>query len=339
MESYNKIYILAPYKIATGGVELAHQIIDFLRKKNLEAYVVYIENNAISENQDITKEYIKYNIKTTNHIEDSKNNFLILPEVFYDWIYKYKKIEIGCWWMSVDNHYKTCCFKDALNFQKGILNKLRYLPKYFAHKSFKNKISDLKKQEDRIWHFYQSHYAQFHLYSLGMSKVLPLSDYINTDFKCQISEQEKEDIILYNPKKGYEYISKLKTLMPNYEFKGLNGYNRDELKEIFKKSKLYIDFGNFPGKDRLPREAVANNCCIITGTKGASYFFEDIPISEKYKFNIDKTPSTAIIEMIKYVLNNYSECIKDFQFMKKQIENEESIFYREIEFFFICNKS
>ena len=52
-------------------------------------------------------------------------------------------------------------------------------------------------------HFYQSHYAQYHLYSKGFSRVLPLSDFINTEFETSLNVQ-KEDIILYNPSKGFE---------------------------------------------------------------------------------------------------------------------------------------
>ena len=42
-----------------------------------------------------------------------------------------------------------------------------------------------------------------------------------------------------------------------------NGESKTEGKWMH--PKLYIDFGGFPGKDRLPREAVMHDCCIITG--------------------------------------------------------------------------
>lgn len=42
MGKYKKIYVLAPFGHSTGGVELAHQLVDYLRNKNLEAYIVYV---------------------------------------------------------------------------------------------------------------------------------------------------------------------------------------------------------------------------------------------------------------------------------------------------------
>ena len=36
---------------------------------------------------------------------------------------------------------------------------------------------------------------------------------------------------------------------------------------IFKRTKIYIDFGYHPGKDKMPREAVLFNNCVITNQK------------------------------------------------------------------------
>lgn len=51
------------------------------------------------------------------------------------------------------------------------------------------------------------------------------------------------------------------------------------------KSKVYIDFGNHPGKDRIPREAAISGCIVITGKRGAAAFAEDVCIPETYKFD------------------------------------------------------
>lgn len=342
MPKYNKIYVVAPYAYATGGVELSHQLVNFLRSNNQNAYIVYTQDTInIKTNASITKEYINYNIQISNDIEDDKNNILILPEIYFDWIYTYKNIQIGCWWMSVDYHYKACAFNDALHFKKGLINKIQFISscikRILQHKYryYQNNIQDLKNQEYRILHLYQSHYAQFHLYQLGFSKILPLSDYIN----CELINNEfttiKEDIILYNPAKGGDFVLKLIKLMPEYKFIPLKGLTRTQLKELFIKAKLYIDFGPFPGKDRLPREAVANNCCIITGKKGASGFFEDVPISETYKFDIEQVPLLNIKNRIINTLNNYESCIQDFLYMKKRILKEKEEFQTEIKDLFI----
>ena len=43
MGKYKKIYVLAPFGAATGGIELAHQLVDYLRNKKQECFIVYID--------------------------------------------------------------------------------------------------------------------------------------------------------------------------------------------------------------------------------------------------------------------------------------------------------
>lgn len=336
MGKFKNIYVLAPSSHATGGVELAHQLVDYLRNRNEHAFIVYINKNEISLAGKVTEAYAKYNIKIATEIEDSTDNVLVLPEIYFDWIYEYKSIQIGCWWMSVDNHYNACSLKDAFKFRRGIIRKLKLLRWLQPSKRIlrKNSIKDLKSDERRITHYYQSHYAQYHLYSLGFSKVLPLSDYINTEF-INSNQVEKENIILYNPAKGLKNIHKLMRCMPNHNFIPLKQLSRVQLKELLSKAKLYVDFGYFPGKDRLFREAACNNCCIITGKEGASFFYEDVSILEKYKFDLKKISMTKIVDEINFVLDNYHQCINEFGLLRTRIKEEENIFYKEIEDIFM----
>ena len=335
---YNNIYVLAPYNYATGGVELAHQLVDYLRNNNQNAYIVYMIGKDISDRQDITQAYSKYNIKSTAIIEDTLNNILILPEIYFEKILIYKNIQIGCWWMSVDNHYKNSefCLYDKIINEKNIIKKLKILFKHLFCKENKSKYSDrvLKKEEKRITHFYQSHYAQYHLYSKGYSKIMPLSDYINIDLQGNHT-LIKENIILYNPVKGYEFTKQIIKQLPNYNFIPLKGYTREQLKELFLKSKLYIDFGHFPGKDRLFREAAINGCCIMTGKLGASYFYEDVPIKEDYKFETTNKNIKNICNKISYIINNYETCFKEFDYLRYKTKQEMNIFHNEIDIFFI----
>lgn len=339
MGKYNKIYVLAPYKHATGGVELAHQLVDYLRNNNQQAYIVYVVYikgvQSISTNIDVTKEYVKYNIKVETSIEDNPDNILILPELYFEFIYQYKKINIGCWWMSVDNRYSKCSFKEMFLFNTNPIQRMLCIEKLLMGQiKTHNSIKLLKQEEKRIVHLYQSHYAQSHLYSLGLSKVLPLSDYVNTEFNND-SKLIKTDIILYNPSKGYKYTKRIMRRLPNYNFVALKNLTREEVKELFSKAKLYIDFGKFPGKDRLPREAILNDCCIITGKFGASSFYEDVSIKEDYKFDVDKCKLSDITKRIEFVISHYDSCIIDFSFYKSRVVNEKETFENEIKDLFL----
>ena len=43
----------------------------------------------------------------------------------------------------------------------------------------------------------------------------------------------------------------------------LSGFNSKQIINIYNKTKVYLDFGYHPGKDRMPREAALFNNCII----------------------------------------------------------------------------
>lgn len=121
MGKYKKIYVLAPFGHSTGGVELAHQLVDYLRNKNLEAYIVYVAkgDKVISNDQSITANYSKYNLRSTDVIEDSSDNILVLPEIYFEFILNYKEIKIACWWMSVDFRYTRTTFSEMFKFKKS----------------------------------------------------------------------------------------------------------------------------------------------------------------------------------------------------------------------------
>lgn len=326
---------MAPYGGVTGGVELAHQLVDRLRDRGCNAYIVYShwETQEISIRQDVTRQYEMYNIRTTKEIVDDESNILILPEIFFEFVLMYNRIQIGCWWMSVDNRYKVCSFGDKFVFEKSNCRRARLLFNYLfrgMYRDIKNNDALLKKKGDRILHLYQSHYAQYHLYSKGFGKILPLSDYINVELIGTIKEKRK-DIVLYNPLKGIDFTNKIIKKLPDVKFVPLRGLSRDELRTLLNTAKLYIDFGHFPGKDRLPREAAINGCCVITGTLGSSYFYEDVPIDKNYKFERSSVNLQIIVDKIKYVLKNYELCYHDFDIYRERIKNEKDVFYQEID--------
>lgn len=332
---FNKVYVLAPANHATGGVELAHQLVDVINNYDGEAYIVYEKGNKIIPNLPVTSAYSSYNIKVANEIEDSDNNILILPEIYFDYIYRFNNINFGLWWMSVDNHYHAANWIDLYHSPGGIIDKLKFIKSYLRKKS-RNKIADLKKIESRTVHFYQSAYAQNHLYNLGFSKIMPLKDYINTEFLTLDKEKNiiREDIVLYNPAKGWHFTKKILAANPDITFVPLKNLSREQLRDLMCKAKLYIDFGNFPGKDRLPREAALNNLCIITGKRGASRFYEDIPIDDEYKFTNRVSDISSISNKIKDVLSDYQYHMRRFNFFREQILKEQEEFNQQIYTFF-----
>lgn len=338
---YSKLYILLP-TVCSGGPELAHQLIDYLQCKSKDAYAVYFDGNGIIKDASVPSPYQKYNIKIATNIIDSAENILVLPEMLFDYARLYKNIRIYCWWMSVDNFIKNDLHRQPIrwNQNKNIFQNFRKIAHVALwHLPFPrfNILCFFRMNANRVTHLYQSEYAHRYILANKLSNCYPLSDYINPDFfpSKPIEISQKEDIILYNPAKGLPFTIKLMQLLPEYPFIALQNMNREALSAAYTKAKLYIDFGNFPGKDRIPREAALHDCCVITGKQGAAAFYEDFPIPEQYKFDTNKTGLDIIADAIRKVMTNYESKIMDFAYYKKIIGQERAQFYKEIDTLFI----
>lgn len=330
----SKIYILIPAYVKTGGTELLHQLFYKLSKIRKNVYVVY-ENKQSKDMNCTPSEFKIYNIIECNkeNIEYNDNNLLIIPEVYILKVKDFKKngIKIAVWWLSVDNSPKFFGF-----------NGIRF---YFKNKGFLRTVKALMKNRFTItdnilrqidFHLCQSCYAINFLQKQGIkNNVMYLSDYINNKyFEREFNELEKENIVLYNPKKGLKFTKKI---MNNANFKWipLENMSTTEVRDLLLRSKVYIDFGHHPGKDRFPREAAIMGCCIITDKKGSANFYEDVPIDDEFKF-IDKEENIeAIVKKIENCLINYHIEIEKFDKYREWIKLEEEKFESDIKKIFI----
>ena len=154
--------------------------------------------------------------------------------------------------------------------------------------------------------------------------------------KKNISKQNRKDVILYNPIRKYNHIlDKISSIAPELKFEPLRGLTQQQLIEKYKTSKLYIDFGAFPGAERIPKEAVLFGCAIITGKRGASGFHGDVPIPEKYKFGNPEKQIKEIVEKIRFVLNNYENVYSDFDEYRNTVLNLEENFIKSLKEVFL----
>lgn len=332
-----KIYVYCPAGIVSGGPELLHQLVDIINSNNRQAFIVYYGDKE----HKVPTEYSSYNIKLASKIEDSKENIVVIPEGLCNLLREGEYIQKLLWWLSVDHFFMLC--RGILNpldlirwdFRMGIKTIAGRLFRLLQGKNYlKNNLSLRKMRSMQITHAYQSEYAQSFLLKNGFDNLCPLKDYINTELCNYIESDCRENIILYNPKKGLEFTKRLIGLTSGIQWIPVQNMTRAELVSLMQKSKLYIDFGYHPGKDRLPREAAMNGCCIITGEDGSAGYFEDVPIGRSYKFNQKKISKNDIAKSINYVINNYDSCIKDFDYYRKSILVERDEFIRQVKFLF-----
>lgn len=321
----NKIYVLCPGYYKTGGTELLHQLVYHLKKRNQDVYITYYTVKKEIYDDVIHKEFRQYidEYKKMEEIEDQKDNLLIVTETSYHKLYRFHHIKKAIWWLSVDNFV----------YRQGIKGKIyAWGHQVFLH-GLGTPLSYLRKIE---YHLCQSYYAKNYLQTIGVEddRITMLSDYINEIYQNEeISMKKKEDIILYNPKKGYDFTKKIKDKYNygNAIWIAIENMTTEEVKNLMERSKVYIDFGFHPGKDRIPREAAVSGCCIITGKRGAAHFFDDVSINDRYKFDDVEENIDIIIETINDLVCNYRERLKDFEAYRAKILREKVVFIQAVE--------
>ena len=315
-KKFKKILILCKGGSVTGGSELIHQFCHELNSLNKRSFVCYY---PFEKKYNIPKEYLIYNV-SQSRLVDTEDTLIILPEVATKYAWKIKKSSVGIWWLSVDNYYRKKgdnILKDKIKYFKDLL-RFRLMP-----------ISLMKN----FLHFAQSQYAYSHLNKL-MFNPQHLSDYLNP-VHFNDTSIAKEDIILYNPVKGKRISDSLIKEYRSLKFIPLEKLDSLQVKSLFKRAKLYIDFGNHPGKDRMPREAVMADCCIITGRRGSASNNVDIPIPNHYKLDDNQVCKNKLFyQLVIDIFKNFDQHVMNFSSYKDKIKQEKKVFQDQIKLIF-----
>ena len=138
------------------------------------------------------------------------------------------------------------------------------------------------------------------------------SKFIGTDSR-QVSLCLTRPLVAYNPLKGINFTRKLIKKYKNLVFIPIDKMSKLEVIDLLKDAMIYIDFGNHPGQDRIPREAAIYGCCLITSKRGSAAYKQDIPIPEKYKINDEDINLDKIGNLIIEIFNNYNYKFAEFE--------------------------
>ena len=318
--------IFCPPFCATGGTELLHQLTYELIKLGIDAKICYgkIENNNnINPTPDKFVHYINEAYITYEPF-DNPNDVHIYPEVFAPLCLKYKKATKLFWWLSVDNFF--------LSIDNYLNNKYSFIQIRFLKSVLKKYfISNFFNSSNCYLHLYQSEYARLFLVNNNIKNFLHLGDYLSQEIVNNPKCFPRENIILYNPRKGYEFIKKIMEKDILNRWIALENMSIDELTSLYKRAKVYVDFGHHPGKDRIPREAAVNGCIVITSKLGSCNNFIDVPIHNMYKLEKNEINDVDIVlDIINKCILNYDSYKIDFEEYRNIIINERNKFTLDV---------
>jgi hypothetical protein len=302
------IYIICPQNRMSGGPELAHQLCNAInRLSNVPAYMCYANLDPpynIAVDAPTPEIYKQYNtIPCTDIVEiDKLENVVVFPEGLTYSLSQIKHARKVMWWMSVDNYTKSTA------------------------------EMNLPEIRDTVYmHLFQSYYSVDYV-----SRVLPgakgiyLSDYINEEHGKFIYPAEfRQNIALYNPAKGLADIKPLIEKADWLKWVPLFKLDLAHMVLMMEAAKIYIDFGNHPGKDRIPREAAADGCCVITNKKGSAAFEKDVPIPEMYKFDDPAESLDEINSLMHDICDNFATHQNAFASYRDFIAGEKDQFDKD----------
>jgi hypothetical protein len=312
-----KIAIATPIGVETGGPEALHQLCSKLRILGFNAYLYPIPG---TENATPVERYKNYNAPIDTSL-DSKN-LLIVPEIVPEMI-KFSKRSI-IWWLSVDN--------SPLNrySQKELLD--------FRHKN-RNQNTDVQKVQspdetefwevffsNNVYHYAQSYYAKNTLKSKFQLSSKMLTDYINNDYTLKFWTRNKSQISF--GLKGSEHFEYFKNSLVNHEVVRIVNFTRSEVIENLAKTRLFIDLGHQPGRDRMPREASLLKAHVMLNSAGAGDVFRDAPLSKKFKIDLENK-ELSLLKILSYLNRSPKPSLSQIAY-RRWVESQERTFENEV---------
>ncbi len=303
------IYIVVPKGRVTGGPELAHQFCNAVNTLTDEhAYICYREigrPELFPMDEEAPEPYRIYN---TEHVVDRdemdrEENIIVVPEGLTYTIDYIHNAKIVLWWMSVDNYLIT---------------------------SLEENIDTIRKRASL--HLFQSYYAENYIkLRFPGAPLMYMSDYINSlHGKFVFPPDLRQDLAFYNPVKSGKEMMELINKTSWLKWVPLKGLAREKMVLLFQSGKVYVDFGNHPGKDRIPREAAADGCVVITNKNGAAAYDKDVPISEKYKFENPLENLDEIDALLHDIVDNFAIHQNAFSGYREFIKNEKAQFDEDV---------
>lgn len=315
-------YIFCPL-VLTGGPEALHQLCAELSDIGCNAFMYYydhtIPNNCIRNNVHTDKAidyYSHYNVKSScfKTMEDlnKENTVIIFPECL---------------------ELKDDIFQDP--FKGKIVN-------WFL--SCSNKQNRENKKLSKYYVGCQNHEV-FTLLNdlpwLTTQNIFMLSDYTRRRFiktEEDLLLTKRENCILYNPIKGQKHTEKIISLIPpslNFNFVPIYQMSEQEIIDLGMKSKVYIDFGHHPGKDRVPREMASLGCTVIVGNENVAKNDIDIPIDRSRKIDLADSGeydyNNICRKIILAVINHNIESDQQQKRYREIIRKEKQVFNQEVQ--------
>ncbi|MBI2352793.1 hypothetical protein HYV11_00940 [Candidatus Dependentiae bacterium] len=323
---YNNIknvIIVSPQSLVTGGAEALVQLFHELHQAGFTTHMLWISKfsevkikydkgiaylcpNSTNNGPEVYQ--IKYQTKSlANDIPLDQSTLVVLPEIWGNYIPLFKNAKIGFYWLSIE-----------------------YFKSHPESSYYRSLIFEKKSDPWNCIHFSDAPWISKTIAEWGIQSYL-LEVPISSHYLSTPQQRTKiENSIAYNPAKGFELAINFIKKHQDYYYIPLKNLDEQGVINALDSAKVYIDFGSFPGKDRIPREALTRNCVIFIHNAGCATDFDSFPIDNFFRFTDEEVKNGTLHNKIIYALQHYQEMLALQEPMKKTIIESHENFKNQI---------
>lgn len=318
----------------SGGGEAMYQLAADLSDMGYAIKIAYLDNMELYSPPDRFGRYIEKTsqVISIDKVVDSSSSFIIVPESYSSVLFRFNKIKPFIWWLSY-------------NYYDGV-----FVPDYFGPKPFRRTKEIAKGMKFQYTSLNRkrrfgikrypllsatnlsgSFFVTQQLEKMGIPSLELVHsigyNFIESGMYTNPLKEIRTNNVLFNPAKPSRLMQQL-IYRNNFNYVPIKGMNFDELKNLFRSSKLYVDFGSFPGPERLPKETVFNGVNILVGNRNAAAT-QDVPVPVKYKIDLRSKPAD-VEDLINQMLIDYSDNFHDFDKFRIYISQMQSEYLAQL---------
>lgn len=336
-----KFYVASPLGDRTAGPEALTQLVDALRRRGQDAYLIPMYNFRGGRNDP---EYDIYDFEVADRITDPENSYFVMTEVSpiesFRELRRVPKERSWVAWLSINfspdpraRYFRpseaTCRTFPAEYYTPG--TELPYqpvpadydLPGHVKPGPFRTlresaaRVGGFKRLKATAIEDVSIHYAR-HIYNTYpnfitqsyygqgfLRSTFGRDSHLITDPIRLVSipsVKREANLVVYNGSKGKWLVPHLRERMPDVNFVPLEGMSYLEVCEMLARATMYVELGHLPGRDRLPREAAHFGTPVVFVARGAAYCWADAPVPVKYRVPFHEGWADLMTPVIREVL-------------------------------------
>lgn len=328
---YEEVLFLYPRGRMTGGPLAIHQVAELINELGGVAKLVPAES---SPDDVAAAEFQHFKLEADAQLVDRKNCLVVAPEVNFKPLFGLKQSQRAVWWLSWDNAKLARAYFGKSRLERLLLS-IRSSKGRKRLKAFRHDIKLLRRHSrsatNPVRHFSQSVYSDTAVKKFLHLDTAPLSDYTWEEKSDRTPAITKSQQVVVNAKRGSaELAMELVSQRPSIKWVFLEKMSHEDLMAEIRKSCLLIDLGTFPGKDRIPREAISLGTPVLLANRGSASYQADFPVPLEFKIDLVTGWQRRALSVVDQALADPGGALQQQQAFLRNVETERDVLVREI---------